>query len=341
MPIHGFSGDNRPIIMTSIPGRVSPTWSANTIVVDGAKDSDAADPHLVISNRLRFVKIAWKMFCKRKEIDCFVTTGSLEGLTLALLQTFFPVGKKPHLIMAAIWTYARNPLELLIRRILMVLLYKSVNDTFLNVSREIDAYSKYFWIPKNKLSFLPYCYRLTGYNYEINDLGYIWSGGNGDRDYKTLIEAVRDISLPVVINATRKSLFDGIDIPKHVTVQGVTPDEFRQSMANCTFGVIPMINGKLHSGGQQTFLALMKMGKPVILTDPDGGKDYIKNAYNGFLTPFGDVGALKEAILFLVNHPEINREMGNNALKSVSRNSEDDYLSSILNRAYEEVAKIK
>lgn len=331
------TGNNRPVIMTSVPGRISPTWSKNTVVVEGVKDSESTDPHLKSNSRFGSIKVAWKLFRRRKDVDCYVTSGSLEGFVLAILQTVFPFGKKPHLIMAAIWTYARNPLEHFIRRIILSFLYKSVNNTFVNVSREIDVYSNYFWIPRNKITFLPYCYRLTGYKYDVKDLGYIWSGGNGDRDYNTLIEAVRGISVPVVINATRMSLFNGIDLPTNVTVQGVTPDEFRASMAGCSFGVIPMEGGKLHSGGQQTFLALMKMGKPVILTDPEGGKDYIYNAYNGFLTPFGDVNALNKAINFLVNHPELIIEMGNNALESVSNNSEDDYLSAILTHAYDEV----
>jgi glycosyltransferase involved in cell wall biosynthesis len=214
--------------------------------------------------------------------------------------------------------------------------YRSVTDTFVNVTREIDAYSELFGTPKKKFSFLPYCYRLTGYDYELNDKGYIWSGGNGNRDYGLLIEAVRDIKRPVIINSTRESLFKGLSIPDQVKIEGATPAEFRRSMAGCTLGVLPMVGNKLHSGGQQTFLGLMKMGKPVILTDPDGGKDYIKSGYNGILVPFGDVEQLKEAIVFLLRNPDKAKEMGRRGVASVTNNSEEDYMRAIWERACRE-----
>lgn len=256
-----------PTVYTNVPASVSETWRQNTQVIRGAFDTNTTDPHVGRRGRFSSLLIAWRLFRKRRETDCFVTTGDLTGQALAFLQSAFPQGRKPHLIMSAIWTYPRNRFELAIRRALLSFAYRSVTDTFVNVTNEIIAYSSLFKLPKDKFSYLPYCYRLSGYKYQILNNGYIWAGGNGDRDYATLIEAVRNINYPVIINATRKSLFHGLEIPLHVKIIGVSPTEFRQYMAGCSFGVIPMVGGKLHSGGQQTFLGLMKMGKPVILMD--------------------------------------------------------------------------
>lgn len=323
-------------IYTDVPGKVSKTWRSGTILLAGAYDTaDCTDPHASGTGRLGTILNAFRWLKVRRHADCFVTTGALAGLTFAFLQSIFPIGRKPHLVLSAIWTYPRNNIELFFRRIFMKFAYRSVVDTFVNTTYEIDSYSKLFGIPREKIHFLPYSYRLTGYNYQIRDEGYIWAGGNGDRDYKLLIEAVRNIDKRVIINATRQSLFDGVDIPKHVEIKGVTPEDFRQYMAGCSFAVLPMEEGKLHPGGQQTFLALMKMGKAVVLVDPVGGADYIENGVNGLLVPFGDVGSLTEAINFLIDNPVKAKEIGKRAEQSVACNSEEDYLSRVLKHAYE------
>src|SRR5690606_23552269 len=85
-----------------------------------------------------------------------------------------------------------------------------------------------------------------------------------DRDYGCLIEAVRPLDLPVWIATTRTEQLKGIDIPPHVRVEGTTAAGFRQAMAAARLVVIPMQGGLLHSGGQQTCLNAMRMGKPTI-----------------------------------------------------------------------------
>jgi rhamnosyl/mannosyltransferase len=54
----------------------------------------------------------------------------------------------------------------------------------------------------------------------------------------------------------------------------------------------------------------MLMGKPVILTDPEGGADYIEHGKTGLLVPYGDVPALRQAIRYLWEHLEEARAMG-------------------------------
>lgn len=239
--------------------------------------------------------------------------------------------------MSAIWAYPRNAFEHCIRRILIPFAYKSIANTFVNTTYEVDSYSRVFGIPKEKLSFLPYQHRLTGYDYTVVDEGYIWSGGNGDRDYKMLADAISGIQMPILINATRASLFSHFTLPANVTVEKVTPSDFRKRMAACHFAVIPMLGNRLHPGGQQTFLALMKMGKTVVLTDTIGGSDYIKHARSGFLVPAGDVAKLREIVTYLVQHPEVVKEVGQNAMAAVSHLNEDHYMASILKAVYRQL----
>jgi glycosyltransferase involved in cell wall biosynthesis len=105
-------------------------------------------------------------------------------------------------------------------------------------------------------------------------------------------------------------------------------------MAGCAINIVPMAGGLLHSGGQQTFLNSMWMGKPTIVTDPEGACDYIEDGVDGVLVPAGDAPALRAAILELLDHPELASQIGERArLKARSGHSTDDHFRRILELA--------
>jgi len=93
------------------------------------------------------------------------------------------------------------------------------------------------------------------------------------RDYETLLKAVEGLGVKVVI-ATRLSNWNGnVKIPEQVKAFPTSHSDFRKWMAGSRMVVIPMEKGHLHSGGQQTYLNAMAMGKPVVVADDCGAKD--------------------------------------------------------------------
>ena len=52
------------------------------------------------------------------------------------------------------------------------------------------------------------------------------------------------------------------------------------------------------------------MEKPVVAYNIRGVRDLVEDGVNGFLVLFGDVNALAEKIIYLMEHPEIAKEMG-------------------------------
>ncbi len=190
---------------------------------------------------------------------------------------------------------------------------RAVDSYIVWAHREIDAYSREFGLPREKLHFIPYHNTMHGFDDVPHDGGYIFSGGNYDRDYRTLLEAVAGIEVLVRIGCTRKEQFNGLRIPPNVDIRGYSHSEYIKVMAGCKINIVSMEGGLLHSGGQQTFINSMTMGKPTIVTDPDGGRDYIEDGVDGFLVPPADPGAMREKIIFLLQHPEIAREIGLNA----------------------------
>ncbi len=86
--------------------------------------------------------------------------------------------------------------------------------------------------------------------------------------------------------------------------------EFRQLMAGAAMVVVPMEEGHLHSGGQQTYLNAMAMGKPVIVCDPRGAPDYITDGQDGIILDYGDSNGLRNVIVALHTSPGIAAAMG-------------------------------
>ena len=63
----------------------------------------------------------------------------------------------------------------------------------------------------------------------------------------------------------------------------------------------------------------MCLEKPVIATDIGGPREIIKNGVSGILVPPGDAVVLSSKIAYLLNNPEISREIGVKALMRVKK----------------------
>lgn len=73
----------------------------------------------------------------------------------------------------------------------------------------------------------------------------------------------------------------------------------------------------IHDGFGMVIIQAMACGLPVIATQNTGGPDIIREGENGFVIPIRDVEALKEKLLYLYEHPEEGRKMGELAEKRV------------------------
>jgi glycosyltransferase involved in cell wall biosynthesis len=235
-----------------------------------------------------------------------------------------------------LWYESHNRFVQAAKTLLRKVADRSVERYCVWASREIEAYSKAFGLPQNKFVFIPYHTTLDEHDLALSDKGYLFSGGNFARDYPTLIRAVTGLPVTLHIACTNPLLFEGLTIPSNVVIRGYPHGEYLQMMAGCRANIVALAPGLLHSGGQQTFLNSMWMGKPTIVTDPDGASDYIDHGVDGLLVPPGDVEALREAILALISNSARAREMGERArAKVVSGYSTEDHFKKIIALAAE------
>lgn len=130
----------------------------------------------------------------------------------------------------------------------------------------------------------------------ITDDGFAFAGGDSIRDHGLLMEAATRTSSPVVV-ATR-------DMPPelkqratpNVDVASVPAQRFDELLRSCRVAVVALLSTSNRSGGMQTYLNAMALGKPVIVTDSMGVRDYIEPGVTGIVVPPDDATALADAI---------------------------------------------
>lgn len=262
--------------------------------------------------------LAFSLLRQRDDFDVVLAPGHFPGLLFASLQRLLPGRKVRTILVDCLWYRDANAWRRVLRRCQMQFCLKSVDLCVVWAKREIRAYAEEFAVDQSKFVFVPHHTTLHPHRFKftVSTGDYIFAGGNGNRDYRTFVEAVRPLGTPCVIACTDDRCLAGIELPPHVHRVRASAEQFRQLIAGAMIVVVPMEGGHLHSGGQQSFLNAMGAGKPVIVTDPDGACTYIEHGVTGLLVPPGNVNRLAEALRYLLEDEKRRQEMGSKALTS-------------------------
>jgi len=141
------------------------------------------------------------------------------------------------------------------------------------------------------------------------------------RDYATLLKAVKDLDVHVVIAAASpwSKSAEGVaeqSIPGNVTVRKFSQHELRQLYADSCFMVMPLENVNFQAG-VTAILECMAMSKAVICTRTLGQTDVVVESENGRYVPPGDPSTLRAEICRLLSNPEEAASLGVNGRKLV------------------------
>jgi len=173
----------------------------------------------------------------------------------------------------------------------------------------------------------------------------ICAAGLENRDYDTLIAAVRDLDVQLVVAAASLwSTHDGVaattTLPRNVAVASLDYAALRDLYAESLFVVVPLKDVDNQSG-ITTILEAMAMGKAVVVSHARGQTDVVRDRRHasravperptqpewarilgatdataqeptGLYVLPGDLGELQRAIVFLLAHPETALMMGRN-----------------------------
>jgi glycosyltransferase involved in cell wall biosynthesis len=140
------------------------------------------------------------------------------------------------------------------------------------------------------------------------------SAGREFRDYPTMIEAVRDLDVDVVIASAspwskRADNAQDAGPADNVTVTAFSQAELRDQLDRADLLIMPLQECDFQAG-ITTILEAMSMERPVICTATEGQTDVVVDGVNGRTVPPGDVEALRRAIVELLERPEMASELG-------------------------------
>ena len=92
--------------------------------------------------------------------------------------------------------------------------------------------------------------------------------------------------------------------PKFATMGEVA--DVRPVLAAADIVVLP----SYREGTPRSLLEAAAMGKPIVTTDVPGCREVVTDGVTGILVPARDAGALAEAVVYLISHPEAREQMG-------------------------------
>jgi glycosyltransferase involved in cell wall biosynthesis len=199
-------------------------------------------------------------------------------------------------------------------------------------SEEMEAFPSTWGVDPGRVAFTPFCFTLKDADLAQprSEEGGVFAGGDSRRDYETLLEAARRSPAPFTI-AT--GLLDGRDdIPPNVHAERVPHERFVELLRHAAVVVVPFPAVAERSAGQQTYLNAMALGKPVIVTDSTGVRDYVEDRRTGLIVPPGDPAAMAAAIDWVLDPADADEVA---KMKMAARESalghftRENYLSSI------------
>lgn len=252
--------------------------------------------------------VAMLGFLKRKDYDCFFTTGEDIGLPLAaLLET--ARGKRSHTMIAH--TLFPNKKRVFFklgagRELDRVLVY-STSEERLAVDELglLSSKVQRIYYHADQQFFRP--------DPRPTEPDLICAAGQLLRDYDCLVDAVRDLPVRVQIAAgspwIERKLEPERPLPSNVSWGKLNRFELRALYARSALAVVP-IKQNHYQTGIATILEMMAMGKCVIATKTLGQTDTIVDGVTGVYVPPGDAQALGRTITELLRNPSKIAELG-------------------------------
>lgn len=275
--------------------------------------------------RLGRIYLARELFKRRRDFDMIIT--GIYGEYFALLQGLVKFHRKPHLLLDIEWYEKRRSRILtLIKKVMNRLIARGAYRIGVFAEVDIEKYSNYYGIDKNKFIWFPYTTNLGERQFDVKEENYIFTGGRNQRDYETLIKAVKDIPVKLMIASPKEAISKNI-ISDNIVLMGVVDSsEYYSTMAKSKLVVLSVEPDIRRCQGIITYVSAMRLGKAVIVNETKGTRSYMVNGQTGLIVPPKDPIALKNAIEKLLHNDELRREISQNAYEYAKENFSTDRL---------------
>ncbi len=229
-----------------------------------------------------------------------------DHFAFALAKTVWPFAKARIVSMDTVLSVPRRE-SLSARTALLakIFLFRRVH-LFVEYFRDTLGYETHYGIPREKFRYIPFKINrfervLTTHTF---DGGYVFCGGNTRRDFKTLIDAVRDLPYPVrlVTMDERTIIGHGSSLDEHLLPSNVEvvrhdgSDTFLDYIAGAKLVALPIKRENISASGIGVYLASMALGKCVVISQGPAVDQVVPDGA-AVVVPPEDALALRAAIV--------------------------------------------
>ena len=187
-------------------------------------------------------------------------------------------------------------------------------DYFCCTSTEEEAiYSRMFKIHRSRILFLPLVESPDNFEEPSHpEQDYIFSYGNSDRDFDTLIRAVSPLNIKTYILSQKYK--PQVPLPENVFIirEYVSGKEVVQWISSSRIVVLPL-KDYLVSAGQISMLEVMALARPLIITEIMATKEYAVHKQTALFFQAGNDKELTDHIQYLWSHREVAKHIGQQA----------------------------
>jgi glycosyltransferase involved in cell wall biosynthesis len=252
---------------------------------------------------------------RRRHSDVMVSWQMRIGVCYGILSRMIPQNKKPvhiiqdfHIDLTGTRKYYR------FRMFLLQMAIPGIDYFCCTSTEEEMIYSRMFQIPRDRILFLPLAQALPKPKASVNrSKDYIFSFGNSDRDFDTLIRAVSVMNRPLVILSQKFQ--PTYHLPEHVQLlkRFIPESELTQWIAGSRVVVIPLFDYRI-AAGQVSMLQAMSLGRPVVVSRNMATIEYAVHRITACFYEAGNDSDLREQIAWLWENPNHAEEMGKRAV---------------------------
>jgi hypothetical protein len=174
--------------------------------------------------------------------------------------------------------------------------------TFCVLSRaEVERFPRTWGVDPEHVAYTPFTVTLEDEQLAAPPLAgdAVFAGGNSLRDYGPLLDAAPGIPSPVVLATTQVD--QTVRLAPNVQAGPLSHAEYVDQLRRARVVVVALAESPWRSAGQQTYLNAMALGKPVVVTDAMGVRDYVEDGVTGLVVAPGDARAMGEAVRWVLD----------------------------------------
>ena len=190
---------------------------------------------------------------------------------------------------------------------------KRIDLIVVHTPQEVTYYAELFGASPQKFKFIPFYAEETEFIGPTSD-GYVFSAGRMERDFVTLLLALRGTDIPVVIvaDSAQRTALEQHATPHTQLYFNIPKEEYLALLRGARLVVISLKEGT-SSRGQVVYLETIRYGKPAICSRVGGIVDYVEHERTGWLVHPEAPEQLKKAIESCFFDSEVLQEIGRNA----------------------------